>query len=63
MAGVASGIAVQNPLIPYSALLIAANILPYWPSDTSLRSWIKTSMNSIPSNYQFSFNDFITAGN
>lgn len=34
----------QWPDFPAGGIVLTANLLPVWPSDTSLRSWIETSL-------------------
>ncbi len=41
-----TGIDVPFPKFPIAGVLISANLLPTWPSDTSLQTWIKTSLNT-----------------
>jgi hypothetical protein len=36
---------IDWPQIPYSGLLLTANLLPFWPTDTGLQQYIQNSMN------------------
>lgn len=61
MTGPASGANVQWADVVIAQLLISQNLLPYWPTDTGLKTWIKTSMNAAPGQYGFQFLDTWTA--
>lgn len=41
-----TGIDVEFAELPISGLVITANLLPAWPSDTSLQDWIFTGLNT-----------------
>ena len=60
MAGPTSGQNIWWSQIAIEQLIISQNILPYWPSDAGLQNWIKSTMNTIPSNTNFQFQDYWT---
>lgn len=42
--------------LPVAGVLISANLLPVWPSDTSLQAWIRTNLSTV-SGSKFVFDD------
>lgn len=37
---------VQYPALPIAGVIISANLLPVWPSDASLRAWIRDQLST-----------------
>lgn len=52
--GDGNSIDVPFPKFPVGGVIISDNVLPAWPSDTSLQAWILTQLNSTyPGNFVF----------
>lgn len=54
--GSGTSIDVPYPRLPIGGVIVSANVLPVWPSDTSLRAWIRTNL-STASYGKFVFDD------
>jgi hypothetical protein len=57
MGGTTSPISVDFPWIAYAAYILTPAILPYYPIDAGLQSFIKSSLNGGPNNYGWTFSD------
>lgn len=58
--GDGNSIDVPFPQFPIAGVIISENLLPVWPSDTSIQAWIRTNLSTVSAG-KFIFNDQYSA--